>query len=185
VRHWRGAFTQFVVLFGFWLLLSDEWRPLFFAIGAFSAAVVTLLTRGIVATVLREPLTGHRRRVQRTWWFFVYVGWMLGRIMVASLQMAYFALHPGLPFLPRFVTFRTTMGRPLSRVILATSITMVPGTMTVRLDGDEYLVHTLMPGAADDLVTARMQNVIGRFLGEAQERPPRMEWGPIIEEAVR
>jgi hypothetical protein len=27
VKHWKGFLAQFVVLFGFWLMLSDQYRP--------------------------------------------------------------------------------------------------------------------------------------------------------------
>jgi multicomponent Na+:H+ antiporter subunit E len=185
MRHWRGALLQFAILFGFWLALSDEWRPLFFAIGALSAAVVTATTNRILGSVLQTPGAHLSGALARLGWFFVYVGWMFSRILVASGQQARFALHPGLPFQPRMVRFRTTMKRPLSRVVLANSITSVPGTMTVRLDDDEYLVHTLIPGSADDLISARMQNMVARFLGEEPEAPPEMVWGPLIEDAVR
>jgi multicomponent Na+:H+ antiporter subunit E len=188
MRHWRGFLLQFSLLMGFWLLLSDEWRPLFFAFGAASAAAVTALTHHVVATVTEpdrvRPL-GAPRGVRRLGWLAVYVGWMLGRILVASSQVAYFALHPGLPFRPRFVRFRTELERPLARVALASSITLVPGTTTVRIDGDELLVHTLIPGSADDLASGRMQAIVARAFGEVPEPPPEMHWGELIEEAVR
>jgi multicomponent Na+:H+ antiporter subunit E len=185
MKRWRAATAEFAVLFGFWVLLSGQLRPLFLGMGAVAAASVTLVTNRIQATVLHEPGTAVRSWLRRAFWFVVYLGWLVSRIVVASFQMAYFALHPGIPFLPRFVLFHTELERPLSRVVLAVSITMVPGTITVRLDGDEYLVHSLMPGAANDLASGRMQHMVGRWLGERPEPPPEMYWGPLIEEAVR
>jgi multicomponent Na+:H+ antiporter subunit E len=184
-QRWRGALGEFVILFGFWLLLSDQWRPLFLAMGAISAATVTALTYRIVATVLYEPGGHPLSWLRRVGWFVVFVGWMLYSIAAASIQLAFFALHLGRPFQPRFVTFETQLERPLSRVILAVAITLVPGTMTVRLMGHRYLVHTLIPGSADDLTSGRMQTMVARITGEAAEPPPEMHWGPIIEEAVR
>jgi multicomponent Na+:H+ antiporter subunit E len=184
-EHWAGALTQFIVLLVLWLALSDQRGPLFLVLGALSAGLVTALTNEVVRTVLHHPMGSLADKANRARCFLVFVFWMLGRIFVASVQMAYFALHLGLPFQPRFVQFRTTMRRPLSRVVLAVSITLVPGTITVRLEGDTYLVHTLIPPSADDLAAARMQNMVGRFLGEAPEEPPEMVWGPLIEEAIR
>jgi multicomponent Na+:H+ antiporter subunit E len=180
-----AALLQFGMLLGFWLVLSGEWRPLFVAMGAASSALVTVLTHPLLVESLSHggPSPGHRLR--RAAWGVMFVGWLLWRIVVASSQVANFALRPSMPFQPRFVTFRTTMRRPLSRVVLANSITLVPGTLTVSLDGDRYLVHCLIPGAADDLESARMQNLIGRVMGESPEPPPAMQFGPLIEEAVR
>jgi multicomponent Na+:H+ antiporter subunit E len=184
MRHWPGFAIQFVVQLAFWLALSGQYRPLFVAIGAVSSLGITIVTNRIVATVLAGPSGSIANRLARTWWFSVFAGWVLWKIVGASVQVAYFAIHPGLPFRPGFVRFRTSMQRPLSRVVLATAITLVPGTMTVRLDGDRFLVHALLPDAFDDLRSARMQNMVARFLGEAPEDPPEISWEP-IPEAVR
>jgi multicomponent Na+:H+ antiporter subunit E len=170
--------VQFAVLFAFWLVLSDQRNALFLALGVASAGGVTLLTRRIVATVLVSDRAGGPGGLLRAVWFVYFVGWLLGRIVAASIQVAYFALNPRLPFEPNFVRFRTTMRRPLSRVILAVAITIVPGTLTVHLRNDEFLVHAALPKAADDLANGRMQNLIGRFLGEEEEAPPELEWLP-------
>jgi multicomponent Na+:H+ antiporter subunit E len=182
--RWKGFLAQFVVLFGFWMVLSDQRRPLFIVFGAASALLVAMLTNAVVSTVLVEPAGSVLDRLKRFWWFLVLSAWVIWEIIAASIQVAYFAIHPGLPFRPGFVRFRTTMKRPLSRVVLATAITMVPGTMTVRLDGDHYLVHALLPDAFDDLRTAKMQNMVGRVMGEEREEPPVITWEP-IPEAVR
>jgi multicomponent Na+:H+ antiporter subunit E len=177
--------TQFGALFAFWLVLSGEFRPLFVVMGAVFAALVTALTNTLIRDVVASTAPPAGNRVGRAGWFVAYLVWMAGRIALASTQVAIFALRPSLPFQPRFVRFRTGLEQPFSRVLLANSITLVPGTMTVRLEGDEFLVHCLIPGAAADLESARMQNMIGRFMGEATEDPPEMTYGPLIEEAVR
>jgi multicomponent Na+:H+ antiporter subunit E len=173
---WRDALVEFVVLFGFWLVLSDQRSALLLGLGALSAALVTLATHRIVGTVLVSVGAGAPRRLRRLWWFVVFLGWLLVRIVAASIQVAYFALNPRLPFEPAFVRFHTQMERPLGRVFLAVAITVVPGTLTVHLEGDEFLVHAAIPSAVDDLVDARMQNMIARFIGEDPEPPPELEW---------
>lgn len=44
---------------------------------------------------------------------------------------------------PVIVTFHTDLQSNVARVILANSITLTPGTITVSLVGDEYQVHCL------------------------------------------
>jgi multicomponent Na+:H+ antiporter subunit E len=169
---------QLVLLFGFWMALTDQHEPLFIGLGLITAVTVTVLTQGIVATVLTESKAPDRQlgRLRHLWWGLVFVVWLLGRIVAASVQLAWFAINDRRPFEPRFVRFHTEMQRPLSRVVLALTITVVPGTLTVHLEGDEYLVHSLLPTSADDLASARMQNLIGRWLGEAPEPPPELRW---------
>jgi multicomponent Na+:H+ antiporter subunit E len=175
---WRDALVQFAALFGFWLLLSGQRTPLMLGTGAVSAALVTLVTYRIVGTVLVSVGEGAPGRLRRFGWFLVFLVWLLGKMIAASIQVAYYALDPRLPFEPTFVRFRTQMQRPLGHVILALAITMVPGTLTVHLEGDEFVVHAAIPSAMGDLVDARTQNMIARFLGEPPEPPPTLEWFP-------
>ncbi|MGY6502620.1 MAG: Na+/H+ antiporter subunit E [Acidimicrobiales bacterium] len=184
MTHAVGFVSQFAVLFAFWLVLTDQYRPLFFAIGAVSALVVTALTNRIVATVLSHPHGSVGDRLSRFGYFVGFGFWMLGKIIAASVQVAYFAVNPALPFRPGFVRFETTMKRPLSRVMLATAITIVPGSMTIRLDGNRFLVHALLPEAVEDLRHAVLQNKIAHITGEEPEPPPDMTW-ELIPEAVR
>ena len=44
---------------------------------------------------------------------------------------------------PVLVRFKTNLKTRQSRVILANSITLTPGTITVSLEADEYVVHCL------------------------------------------
>ena len=44
---------------------------------------------------------------------------------------------------PAVVHFKTTLHSTFARVLLANSITLTPGTITVSLKDDEYVVHCL------------------------------------------
>lgn len=44
---------------------------------------------------------------------------------------------------PALVTFKTDLKTNIARVCLANSITLTPGTITVELNDDEYVVHCL------------------------------------------
>ena len=169
------AVLLFLALFGFWLALSGQLNALFVGMGLASAAVVTLLTHGIVADALGT--TRPRGRVAyRLWRALVYLVWLVGRIVVASAQLAVLVLHPRTSIEPSVLRFSTTLEHPVARTILANSITLVPGTMTLQLTGDEYVVHALVPAAADDLVSGRMQAIIGRIFLEDVGVAPDVVW---------
>ena len=44
---------------------------------------------------------------------------------------------------PALVRFKTDLKTKQARVVLANSITLTPGTITVTLEEDEYVVHCL------------------------------------------
>lgn len=94
------------------------------------------------------------------------LGWGIGygiililEILKANLGVMHLILSPAEEVEPKLVRFRTNLKSNLSRVILANSITLTPGTITVTLEEDEYLIHCLdnsMADGIDDSVFVQM-----------------------------
>lgn len=169
----RRDVVQAVSLFAFWFALSGRIEPLFLVTGAIAAVVVTALTSSIVAVCLR-PDREHVAIRQIPLALMRAVGfavWMAGRILVASVQLAMIVLSPSMPLDPCSVRFRTELRSPLARATLANSISLVPGTLTVDIEGQEILVHALSPAQVQDLVTGRLQNKIARIFLEGPQPP--------------
>ena len=176
--HPRLAVLQFLALYAFWLALSWRLDPVYLAIGAVSAALITLVAQRLTATYVHgdrpSPRASHLPVL--AWRFIAYGVWLLGRIVLAGGQIARITLSPSLPIDPVELRFRTGLQSPLARAVLANSITLVPGTLTVDLDGDEFLVHALVPGAADDLLTGELQNRIAALFDEPPQPPAEATW---------
>ena len=68
---------------------------------------------------------------------------------------------------PQMVKFKTTLKSSLARLLLAHSITLTPGTVTVNIQGDEFMVHALTRETADG-VPGEMEDRIKRVFGEDQ-----------------
>ncbi|MDD5530550.1 MAG: Na+/H+ antiporter subunit E [bacterium] len=78
----------------------------------------------------------------------VRIGWMLYYIpiwiyycIVANIDVAKRVLRPKMLIKPGIVKIRTNLKTDLGKVMLANSITMTPGTMTVDILGDELYIH--------------------------------------------
>lgn len=167
----RTTVVHAVVLFAFWFALSGRTDPLFLVTGAVTAIGVTAVTRRITAVCLRpdaDSVTIHRIpfALMRTVGFVL---WMAGRILVASVQLARIVLSPKMPLDPCSFRFRTELRSPLARTTLTNSISLVPGTLTIDIEGPEILVHALSPHQVDDLVTGRLQNKIAAIFLEGPQ----------------
>lgn len=165
--------TLFAVLLAFWLLLSQQWNALFIGMGVVSAAVVTWASVGFLERTI-GPIHVHPR--VHAMWFTVYTAWLFSRVVPSAIQVARIVLDPRLPPRPGIVRFRTQLSSPAARTVLANSITLVPGTMTLEVADDEFTVHAFTPDAVDDLATARMQNRIAAAFRDAHQEPPEMLW---------
>lgn len=184
VRIRRTTLVQAAVLLAFWFALSGRTDPLFVVTGVLTVVIVTLVTSPITAECLR-PDADHVR-IARLPVALVravaFAGWMAGRIFVASLQLAKIALSPRLPLDPCWVRFHTELRTPLARTVLTNAITLVPGTLTVDIEGDDILVHALSPNQITDLVSGILQNkVAALFLEDAQPAldPNLIHRGPL------
>ena len=139
---YRNMAVQFALLMGLWLLLSGHYDAFHIGAGIASALLVTAANfRLNKFFFIRDDLCQSAPiRVRR---LFVYIPWLLWQIVISSIQVAAVVLHPKLPADPALIRFRTKLPTTASRVILANSITLTPGTLTVELDGEAFFVHAL------------------------------------------
>ena len=176
---------QFVLLFAFWLLLSGRFEAKYVSIGVLSAGLVTFLTNDLFHSALSygERVEAKTRSVLlQMWRFLLYLPWLLSRIIMANIQVAYLVLHPKMPIDPGLLVFRTRMKKGIAQVTLANSITLTPGTITTSLENGRYIIHTLKRPLAGELEDATMQNKIARVYLEAREPPPTTQWVHSLEE---
>ena len=110
------------------------------------------------------------------WRFLAYIPWLLSRIIKANIQVAYLVLHPRMPIDPVLLQYRTRLRRSITQVIMANSITLTPGTVTVCLQDGRYLIHVLVPSSAQEILKAQMQNKVGAIFMEKDEKPPKALW---------
>lgn len=170
--------VEFVILLAFWLVLSGHYDPLFIAMGVVSAALVTALTHRLVLAMLGPGGRGLLDAPLRLLRIVEYGLWLLTRIVPSGVQIAYYVLHPRMPIEPGVLRFRTALRSQVARTALANSITLVPGTLTLRILGDEFVVHAFLPDSADDLIEGRMQRRIARVFLEEELDDPEATWQP-------
>lgn len=160
-----GFLTHWAILFGFWVVLSGMFDVFHLTAGIVSTAVVAAFTYQM-QFVDRAGTSGPPFHLAPIPWHRLgaYSVWLLREIAIANWQVLKVVLHPKLPIDPAIVRFRTGLTTDVGRTTLANSITLTPGTITVQVSGDEFLVHALQGGTpvADDIT--RMQRQIARAL---------------------
>lgn len=159
------------VLFAFWVVLSGKLDALHLGMGLLSVAFVIRAVRPLLALPPRLGGTGPAPVLRPR--FLLYLPWLAGQIVVSSLQVAWVVLHPRLPVDPRVVRLKSPLPHNFARLTLANSITLTPGTVTLDVEGDEYVVHALT-GASAQSVThdAEMPRRVRRLFEHAGEARP-------------
>lgn len=80
-----------------------------------------------------------------------YLGFLLAEIIKANLDTARLILAFDTEPEPVLVAFRPGLHTEAGQVILANSITLTPGTLTVDLQDGEFLVHCLDEGFSEGM----------------------------------
>jgi multicomponent Na+:H+ antiporter subunit E len=162
----RSKLQNFAVTFGmlflFWMILSEKFDAFHLSLGVICTFIISYFSHDLLFANVR--VGDIRVIVQR---FITYVPWLIYQIVVANFHVAHLALSPRMPIDPQIIQFKTKLESDISFVTLANSITLTPGTITMEIDKNEFVVHALSRKVADDLNTGEMEDRIAHIFMEA------------------
>jgi len=148
------------VLLGIWLLFSGHYDVFHVSAGVLSVVFVLVLNRALFRIRL-YPGDVHREfRVVRA---IGYGIWLVKEIVAAAVQVARIVLSPRMPVDPSLLEFHADLPNAGAQTILANSITLTPGTVTVDVDRGVFLVHALTDASATSLVEGVMPARVARL----------------------
>jgi len=148
----RRLVVMFATLFLFWVLLNGTlaWDTL--GVGVLASLIIVFLYRDSLSF-----FTEFRATPQAFLAGFGYYGYFFKELVKSNLKLAAIVLSPDLPIKPGIVKVRTCLKTRMGRLMLANSITLTPGTLTVELDGEWIYVHWVTVESVDiDTATARI-----------------------------
>lgn len=154
-REGRNVIILFVTLMLFWLMLSGKLDTDVLIVGSVTSLLIAVLYRNGLSffTEFRFTpvaiLTG-----------FLYYGYFFKELFKSNLKLALIVLRPALPINPAIVKVRTKLKSRMGRLMLANSITLTPGTLSVELDGEWLYVHWVRM-ETDDIEEATARIVSG------------------------
>ncbi|MEW6429275.1 MAG: Na+/H+ antiporter subunit E [Thermodesulfobacteriota bacterium] len=154
--------VAFVLLFLNWMFFSGKFDPFHLTLGAISCLLVACTSADLL---FRDRAKGLGARLAEAGRFLGYCGWLLWQIVVANFHvfsLAMFYRRRQRELDPHLLTFKTTLATEFARFVLANSITLTPGTVTVRVEDDVFLVHAVSRQAAGDLATSAGINEMER-----------------------
>jgi multicomponent Na+:H+ antiporter subunit E len=146
----------FIVLMLIWLLFTFSLTVGSILVGAVCAALAAAIFGGYFPRGSRMFLHPHRYL-----WAVVYIFIFLWECIKANFDVAYRVLHPGLPIKPGIVKVKLNVNGEMARTMLANSITMTPGTITIDIIDDYIYIHWIFVSSHDAEVYS--QKICGRF----------------------
>lgn len=138
---------MYLLLVLFWIILNGKITTEIIVLGIFFAAVIYAFTYKFMGFTWQKEKSFWKH----LWWLLVYILILIKEIAVANLTVLRIIFTPGRKIHPVLVSFEAPFKSKLLKVILADSITLTPGTITVKLDEKGYVVHCLDESMAKGL----------------------------------
>ncbi|OEF97858.1 Na+/H+ antiporter subunit E [Desulfuribacillus alkaliarsenatis] len=139
----RHSVKLIIFLFMFWALLSGKWDLFHLGIGMAAALFITWITLPLMRLTSRD---GQRIFYAFDFPLFKYVKfwiWLVKEIIKANIEVAMIILNPKLPIDPQVVTLEKKFTNPIAQTTLSNAIILTPGTLTLDVDDNTYVIHSL------------------------------------------
>jgi len=153
----------FIFLMGLWLLFTFSFDPFSLLLGGVFSFLISLLTYDLFVEQEERIQRGMLPRFELLIFYILVMVW---EIYVASFNVVYrvitMKINPGL------ITIKTRLKSKFAQALLANSITLTPGTVTVDLKDNDLLVHWLVVETKDRSKAAKKikgsyENQLGRI----------------------
>jgi len=153
----------FVVMMVYWVILSGKFDAFHMILGVFSCAIIALWS----SSLLFKEKISLRDYLALLLKISMYVIWLIGEIVKSNIHVLQVVFSHKMNKLiePQMITFKSKLKSDGAKYLLANSITLTPGTVTVKIDKDEFLVHALTTHTADG-VPGDMEEKIAKIFGE-------------------
>ena len=159
--------SMFVVLFGFWMVLSGRTETKFIVYGLLTAAVTTWVTYPLLLVPNKEGSKKYFVFGVSIPKFIMYFFWLMWQLVLANIDVLLATTAQELDIDPKVVRFYFRADNPMASVVLANSITLTPGAVTINVTDDGlYEIHALTRGAAAGVLDGSMQKKVAALYGE-------------------
>ncbi len=150
---------MFLVFFLIWIIFNGQFT---WEIAAFGVVIAGLMYLFICKFMDYKPKTD-LILCKKFFLIIQYVFLLVKEIIKANFAVIRMIMSSRYEIEPAVVRFRTTLKSAPARILLANSITLTPGTITVSLEGDEYVVHCLDKELAEGINSSLFVTLLERL----------------------
>ena len=147
---------MYFLIFLFWMVLNGRITAETVLLGLGLTALSGLFLRILLGYTIRKDL----RVLRKSPYFAAFLFVLLFEIMKANLAVIRLISRREKTLQPVLVTFDSDLRTDFCRYLLANSITLTPGTITVEADEDIFTVHCL----SERLLDCSDSNVLLKLL---------------------
>ncbi len=156
------------ILLAVWLILSGIFEVKFILYGVITCVIITTLCFPLFFMKGIHSDTTYFLIQVNLFRFLIYFIWLMKEIVKSSVSVSWNVFRGTDSLNPQIIWFQTDYDNPAARALLANSITLTPGTVTVDISEDgTYSVHALTEEAKEGLLEGTMQRKVAALFGES------------------
>ena len=152
---------MFILLFFFWILINGKITLELAIIGL----LLAIFIYGFACLFLNFSIKKDILFVKNIHLFIAFMIMLIIEVVKSNLNIIFLIWFNKAPN-PEIVHFNVDLKTPFLRVLFANSITLTPGTITISLDDNEYIVHALRKEYIEDIE----DNVLLKILKRIEKR---------------
>lgn len=153
---------MYLLYFCLWIIFNGRWTTEIALTGLVVAAAIYAFSCKFAGVNPKAEW----RMLRKVPGAAAYAWFLLKEIFKANVQVLKLIYSPRLEVEPELHTFHTRLKTDGSKVMLANSITLTPGTITVHVSDDLFLVHCLDETMAEGLENSEFEKKLLKLEGE-------------------
>ena len=150
---------MYLLFFLAWIIFNGKITLEIIIFGVVIAAVMLAFMCKFMDYSLKKELNVYKK----SRYFGAYIVLLIREIVKANLAIIPKILTIEEEMEPVIVKFRTSLKSDFTRMLLANSITLTPGTITISLEGDKYTIHCLDTSLAEGLENSDFEKALKKL----------------------
>jgi len=134
----------------FWVFNSGHNTAFMLLLGVSSIAIVVYIAHRM------DVVDRESQPLYLTFKLPAYYAWLIKEITLANILVVKHIWLGNKSISPTMASIKASQKTDVGKVIYANSITLTPGTVTLKLEGDQFVVHALSRKSIKDLESGEM-----------------------------
>lgn len=145
-----------IFIIGFSMVLSERITVESMAFGILVALMMYMLNGHLKGPIGEEKycILGNVNR------YGAYLCLLVKEVVLANVQVARIVLSRKISISPTIITYETKLKSLFHRTVLANSITLTPGTLTVSLVDNIVTIHCLREEYKEHIVDSKLEKIL-------------------------
>ncbi|MCY6958078.1 Na+/H+ antiporter subunit E [Clostridium brassicae] len=150
------TFEVIILCLIFWIILCGKFNIEVFILGIVVSILVSILNEKLFDKATRKEKLLFKNI--RFWVEYIVI--LVKEVIIANINVAMIVLSPNMDISPSILEVKTKLKSNFCRTVLANSITLTPGTITVDMENDMLKIHCLKREYIEGIVNSKFEKIL-------------------------